>query len=65
MLLSLSDETDAKNNIAAEYTWDTSGRPVTMTKGGVTYYYHLNGHGDVVALTDANGNVVTQYQYDA
>nr|WP_249218709.1 hypothetical protein [Anoxybacillus rupiensis] len=36
-----------------------------MTKGGVTYYYHLNGHGDVVALTDANGNVVTQYQYDA
>ncbi|MBB3907221.1 hypothetical protein [Anoxybacteroides rupiense] len=34
------------------------GCPVTMTKGGVTYYYHLNGHGDVVALTDASGNVV-------
>ncbi|MED5051002.1 RHS repeat-associated core domain-containing protein [Anoxybacillus rupiensis] len=36
-----------------------------MTKGGVTYYHHLNGHGDVVALTDASGNVVAQYEYDA
>jgi RHS repeat-associated protein len=58
-------ETDANNNIMAEYTWDYQGNPVTMTKGGVTYYYHMNGHGDVTALTDANGNVVAQYQYDA
>ncbi|AEV20708.1 Rhs [Geobacillus thermoleovorans CCB_US3_UF5] len=36
-----------------------------MTKGGATYYYHVNGHGDVVALTDASGNVVAQYEYDA
>ncbi|MGP3610973.1 MULTISPECIES: RHS repeat-associated core domain-containing protein [Anoxybacillaceae] len=36
-----------------------------MTEGGVTYYYHLNSHGDVVALTDASGNVVAQYEYDA
>lgn len=36
-----------------------------MTKAGATYYYHLNGHGDVVALTDASGNVVAQYEYDA
>ncbi|ARA98531.1 MULTISPECIES: RHS domain-containing protein [Geobacillus] len=41
------------------------GHPVTMTKGGATYYYHLNGHGAVVALTDASGNVVVQYEYDA
>jgi RHS repeat-associated protein len=58
-------ETDANNNIVAEYTWDAYGYPVTMTKGGVTYYYHKNGHGDVTALTDENGNVVAQYQYDA
>jgi RHS repeat-associated protein len=58
-------ETDANNNIVAEYTWDADGHPVTMTKGGVTYYYHLNGHGDVMALTDASGNVVAEYQYDA
>jgi RHS repeat-associated protein len=36
-----------------------------MTKNGQTYYYHLNGHGDVVALTDNNGNVVAEYEYDA
>lgn len=58
-------ETDASNNIVADYTWDTHGRPVTMTRGGVTYYYQLNGHGDVVKLTDASGNIVAQYQYDA
>ncbi|MFY0545664.1 RHS repeat-associated core domain-containing protein [Brevibacillus sp. H7] len=36
-----------------------------MTKNGATYYYHVNGHGDVTTLTDANGNVVAEYQYDA
>ncbi|WP_431019326.1 RHS repeat-associated core domain-containing protein [Anoxybacillus sp. D401a] len=36
-----------------------------MTRNGTTYYYYVNGHGDVTALTDANGNVVAQYQYDA
>jgi YD repeat-containing protein len=58
-------ETDANNNIVAEYTWDAQGNPVSMTKNGNTYYYHLNGHGDVAALTDANGAVVALYQYDA
>jgi RHS repeat-associated protein len=58
-------ETDANNNIIAEYTWDNLGNPVTMVKGGKTYYYHLNGHRDVTALTDENGNVVAEYQYDA
>lgn len=36
-----------------------------MTKGGNTYYYHLNGHDDVVALTNDSGAVVAQYTYDA
>lgn len=36
-----------------------------MTTNGTAYYYQLNGHGDVVKLTDASGNVVAQYQYDA
>lgn len=58
-------ETDANNNIVAEYTWDAQGRPVTMTKNGATYYYHLNGHGDITKLTDASGSVVAEYLYDA
>jgi len=57
-------ETDSNNNIIAEYTWDAQGNPISMTKNGSTYYYHLNGRGDVTALTDASGGVVAQYQYD-
>jgi RHS repeat-associated protein len=58
-------ETDANNNIVAEYTWDVHDLPVTMTRNGTTYYYHVNGHGDVTALTDSSGNVVAEYSYDA
>ncbi len=29
------------------------------------YWYSLNGHGDVVALTDTSGNVVDRYHYDS
>ena len=29
------------------------------------YFYHYNAHGDVIALTDAQGNIVARYQYDA
>jgi RHS repeat-associated protein len=36
-----------------------------MTKGGPTYYYHINGHGDITTLSDVNGSIVAQYQYDA
>jgi hypothetical protein len=35
-------ETDVNDHIIAEYTWDAEGHPVTMTKNGQTYYYHLN-----------------------
>lgn len=58
-------ETDSNNNVIAEYSWDTKGNPLTMTKGNKTFYYHLNGHGDVTALTDSNGSIVAEYQYDA
>lgn len=58
-------ETDASNHVTVEYTWDDEGNPVAMTKDGQTYYYHLNGHGDVVRLTDQTSNVVASYEYDA
>ena len=29
------------------------------------YYYITNAHGDVIAVTDENGNVVNRYTYDA
>ncbi len=58
-------ETDSTNAIVASYTWNGI-QPVSMTRGGKTYYYQLNGHGDVVALTDGTtGAVVNTYDYDA
>jgi RHS repeat-associated protein len=35
-----------------------------MTRGGATYYYHLNARGDVVAMSDGTGAVVNTYAYD-
>lgn len=37
--------------------------PVTMTKNGAFYYYYLNGHGDIIALTDESGNVAVPIVY--
>lgn len=36
-----------------------------MVRGTSTYFYHYNGHGDVIALTDATGAIVAEYDYDA
>ena len=39
----------------------------TPAKNNITqrYWYELDGHGSVVALTGAAGNVVDSYAYDA
>ncbi|MGD9570032.1 MAG: RHS repeat-associated core domain-containing protein [Sedimentibacter sp.] len=57
--------TNGNNNIIAEFSYDSYGNPATMTYNGVTYYYHLDGYGNVTAMTDASGNTVAQYNYDA
>ena len=57
-------ETDENNNVLREYTY-ANGQPVTMTKENKTYYYLVNHHGDVIALTDDDKNVVASYTYDA
>lgn len=58
-------ETDQNQNKKNEYIWDNNGRPVSLIKDGKTYYYHLNRHGDVTALTDSTGSNVAQYEYDS
>lgn len=58
-------ETDSNNQIKKQYTWGHNGRPVTITTNGQTYFYHFNGHGDVVSITDDLGNEVAHYEYDA
>ncbi len=36
-----------------------------MIRGGQTYYYHADGLGSIVAITNATGAVVQRYEYDS
>src|SRR5690606_33192135 len=60
----ITHETDGNNQVIASYTY-ADDQPISMTRGGKTYYYHTNYRGDVVALTDSAGAVVATYEYDA
>lgn len=39
--------------------------PLAITTGKTTYYYHADGLGSIVALTDQSGKVVQTYEYDS
>ncbi|MBT9146717.1 MAG: tRNA(Glu)-specific nuclease WapA [Syntrophomonadaceae bacterium] len=58
-------KTDGSGNLLARYVYGPNGQLLAMVRGGVTYYYHYNGHGDVVALTNAFGAVAATYENDA
>ena len=36
-----------------------------LTLDGIPYYFQKNLQGDVIAITDANGDIVARYSYDA
>ncbi|ARU63594.1 hypothetical protein CBW65_23200 [Tumebacillus avium] len=48
-----------------KYFRDGDGNMLSFAWNDVVYYYQFNARGDVVAITDAAGNVVTTYEYDA
>ena len=59
-------EQDASHTTIASYVNGPGiDHPISMTRGGQTYYYHFDGLGSVVALTDSTGSVVQRYEYDA
>ena len=47
------------------FTYDASGRPLSITLNGTTYYYVTNLQGDVTAILNASGTAVVTYTYDA
>ena len=51
------------------YIYAPDGTPLALTKGygeaAVTYSYHCDAHGSVVALTNPAGSVVVRYRYAA
>ncbi|MBQ8304869.1 MAG: hypothetical protein IJX90_01425, partial [Blautia sp.] len=47
------------------YFYDSTGMQVGMTLNNILYLYIRNLQGDVIGITDRNGNVVVQYSYDS
>ncbi len=55
---------DGAWNVAAKYTHTLDvDDPLTVTQGANTYYYHRDGLGSVVNLTDGAGNSIKGYTY--
>jgi len=57
-------ETDDSSVTSARYTSAGTDNWIGIEWGGTTYYYHQDGLGSVVGLTDASQTVATAYQYD-
>lgn len=61
----IAQERDDLGNITAEYIYDENSAPVSVTKNGQIYYFHYDGLGNVVFLTNPDGRVVSTCSYDA
>lgn len=52
---------DNNNNIYFQYYNDA---PIGFILNDVQYFYVTNLNGDIVAITDADGNLIAEYSYD-
>ena len=55
-------QTDGTNTMYFQY--DTNGIPLGFILNGAQYLYLTNQMGDVISITDAQGNELVQYEYD-
>lgn|GEM_PF-1978110 len=63
--LHVIEERDNYDNTIATYVYGRGvDRLIQMERDGSVYYYHQDIRGNVLALTDTNGDVVERYQYD-
>lgn len=59
-------EYDGAGAVANKYVHGPSiDEPLAVTTGKDTYFYHADGLGSIVALTDQAGKVVQTYEYDS
>ena len=59
-------ETDAAGAVQAKYVFGAGlDEPLRLERSGTFTYYHADGLGSIVALTDGSGAVLERYQYDA
>ena len=47
------------------FYYDEGGSPVSFELNGTSYYYVKNLQGDVIAIVNASGTKLVEYQYDA
>lgn len=47
------------------YYYDATGSVVSFDLNGTSYYYVKNLQGDIIAITNASGQIVVTYSYDA
>ena len=47
------------------FQYDTNGSPLGFVLNGIQYFYITNQMGDILAITDTDGNVIGNYEYDA
>lgn len=57
-------EIDPTGTLKVAYTRLPGGRLVSQWQGGETFWYHLDGLGSTMALTDESGKVRNRYGYD-
>ena len=59
-------ELDGAGALVARFAHGSGAdNPLSMTRSGVDYFYHLDHQGSVRQLTDAVGTVVNSYNYDS
>ncbi len=58
------EEIDAAGRITAYYVYGL-GLISQTTSDGLTYYYHYDGLGNTVAITNASGDTANKYAYDS
>jgi RHS repeat-associated protein len=59
-------EYDQAGTVQTRYTHGPGiDEPLAMEKNSLMYYYHADGLGSIVALTNTSGGVAQRYNYDA
>jgi RHS repeat-associated protein len=56
-------ETDASNNLISFYVYDGAGLVAKVTPSNQYYFYHYDGLGSTIAISDSAGQVVNTYCY--